>query len=167
MVLKARIKYREHALHFYKQHLGNGTFPKRMKSIKPYPKMDTPEAQTIVNEACQQVDKVILDQLIQEQERKLKQDQDSCQSLKKERLQQRKQRKAGNLKKEPQNAMVTVVQLQRELRDLQAKYTELCQKLTPVKQEPQESWNHSFYNLTTNTFNGWRRHATLPIITIL
>ena len=65
LAVKARIKYREHNLKGFKQHLKNGTFPRRMKSIKPYPKMETPEAQTIVNEACQQVDKVILDQMIQ------------------------------------------------------------------------------------------------------
>ena len=134
IALKTRIKNREHTLKQLSGHLKNGTFRKRMKSVKPYPKMDTSEAQTIVNEACQQVDKVILDQLIQEQALKLKQDRDSCENLKKERLQQRKQRKARKLVKEP-----TVVQLQRELRDLQSKYTELCQKLTPVKQEPQES----------------------------
>ena len=136
IALKARIKYREHTLKHLSGHLKNGTFPKRMKCIKPYPKMETPEAQTIVNEACQQVDKVILGQMIQEQALKLKQDQDSCQTLKKERLHQRKQRKA-TVKK----SMITVVQLQRELGDLQSKYTELYQKLNnaPVKQESPES----------------------------
>ena len=135
IALKARIKYREHTLKHLSGHLKNGTFPKRMKSIKPYPQMDTPEAQTIVNEACQQVDKVILGQMIQEQALKLKQDQDSFQTLKKERQEQRKQCKA-TVKKEP-----TMLQLQRELRDLQSKYTLLYQKMerTPVKEEPQES----------------------------
>lgn len=83
---KARIKYREHTLKQLSGHLKNGTFPKRMKSIKPYPKMETPESQTIVNEACQQVDKVILGQMMQEQALKLKQDQDTYQTMKKERL---------------------------------------------------------------------------------
>ena len=118
MTINARIKYREHTLQDYKQHLRNGTFPKRIKSLKPYPKMDTPEAQAKVNEACQQVDKIILEHMIQEQERKLKEDQDSLQTIKKAR------------KLEP-----TMVQLQRELKELQAKYTELCQKLTPVQQD--------------------------------
>ena len=77
LALKARIKHRTHSLQGYKQHLKNGTFPKRMKSIKPYPKMDTPQAQARVNEACQQVDKVILDQMVHEQALKLKQDQES------------------------------------------------------------------------------------------
>ena len=128
MALKARIKYREHALQDYKQHLKNGTFPKRIKSIKPYPTMDTPEAQAKVNEACQQVDKIILDHMIQEQERKLKEDQDSLQTIKKTCSQQRQQHKARKL--EP-----AMVHLQRELKELQAKYTELCQKLTPVQQD--------------------------------
>ena len=86
LALHARIKYREQALQGYKQHFKNSTLPRRMKSVKPYPKMHTPEAQTIVNEACQQVDKIILDQLILEQERKLKRDQDSLQTLKRERV---------------------------------------------------------------------------------
>ena len=139
MTIKAKIKYREHSLQQLSGHLKNGTFPKRMKSIKPYPQMDTPEAQAIVNAACDQVQGVILGQMIQEQALKLKQDRDSCENLKKERLQQRQQRKARKLERELQTSMITVVQLQRELRDLQSKYTELCQKLTPVKQEPQES----------------------------
>ena len=134
MALNARIKYRTQSLQSYKQHLKNGTFPKRMKSIKPYPKMDTPQAKAKVNEACQLVDKVILGQMIQDQALKLKEDQDSLQMIKKARLQQRQQRQARKLVIDP-----TVVQLQRDLKELQAKYTELCQKLTPVKQEPQES----------------------------
>ena len=120
MALKARIKYRTQSLQSYKQHLKNGTFPKRMKSIKPYPKMDTPKAQAKVNEACQLVEKVILGQMIQDQTLKLKEDQDSLQTIKKAR------------KLKP-----TVLQLQRELKELQAKYRDLSQKL--MKQESPES----------------------------
>ena len=127
MALKARIKHRTQSLQSYKQHLKNGTFPKRMKSIKPYPKMDTPQTQAKVIEACQLVDKVILGQMIQEQTLKLKEDQDSLQTIKKTRLQQRQASR-----KEP-----TVIQLQRELKDLQAKYRDLSQKL--MKQESPES----------------------------
>ena len=122
MALKARIKHRTQSLQSYKQHLKNGTFPKRMRSIKPYPKMDTPQAQAKVNESCQLVDKVILGQMIQEQTLKLKEDQDSLQTIK----------KARKLVKEP-----TVLQLQRELKDLKAKYRDLSQKL--MKQESPES----------------------------
>ena len=52
MTIKARIRYREHALKTFRKHLKNGTFPQRMKSIKPYPKMNSPEAQAAVNAAC-------------------------------------------------------------------------------------------------------------------
>ena len=124
MTIKARIKYREHTLKLLRGHLKNGTFPPRMKSIKPYPKMTSPEAQANVNAACQQVERVILDQMIQEQELKLKQDQDSCQTMKKQRESHRQQFKP------PQNPKKsTVVQLQRELKELQLKYTRLCSKL--------------------------------------
>ena len=128
LMLHARIKYREQAIQGFKQHLKNGTFPKRFKSLKPYPVMDTPESQTIVNKACQQVDQVILDQRMQDYERKLQQDRASLQSLKETRREQRQQHKTRKV--EP-----TVLQLQQELRDLQAKYTELSQKLK--KHEPQ------------------------------
>ena len=141
IALNARIKYRENALKGFKQHLKQGTFPRRVKSIKPYPKMDTPEAQNVVNAACEEVNKIILDQLIQEQTLKLKQDQDCYQTLKKVRQDQRQASKAKTLKtlnKEPKKTpKVLVLQLQRELKDLQTKYMKLEQTLK--KQEPQES----------------------------
>ena len=123
--VKARIRYREHTLKGFKQHLKNGTFPPRMKSIKPYPKMETPEAQTIVNAACQQVERIMLDQMIQEQEQKLAQDQDSYQTMRKQREGVRQTSKG---KAQPPRKS-TMVQLQQELKELQSKYTELCSKL--------------------------------------
>ena len=135
VTLHARIKHREKAIQGFQQHLRNGTFPKRMKSLKPYPTMETPETQAVVNEACQQAEKVLMGQRIQEYERKLQEDRTSLQALKETRRQQRQQQKAAP---PPKPSMtVTVSQLQQELRDLQYKYTELSQKLK--KQEPQES----------------------------
>ena len=75
MTIKARIRYREHAIKVFRKHLKNGTFPQRMKSINPYPKMSSPEAQNIVNAACDQVQCVILDVMIQEEQKKLAKDQ--------------------------------------------------------------------------------------------
>ena len=129
VTLHARIKHREKAIQGFQQHLRNGTFPKRMKSLKPYPTMESPEAQTKVNEACQQADQVILEQRIQDCERKLQQDRASLQTLKDTRREQRQQQ-SKTKKGEP-----TVLQLQKELRDLQAKYTELSQKVEPRPQE--------------------------------
>ena len=85
MTIKARIRYREHTLKGFRKHLLNGTCPQRMKSIKHYPKMSSPETQTVVNAACDLVQSVILDQMIQEEEKKLSQDQDSYQTLKDQR----------------------------------------------------------------------------------
>ena len=125
IALKARIKHRENSLKHLSGHLKNGTFPKRMKSIKPYPKMDTPQAQTIVNEACQQVDKVILGQMVQDQAMKLKQDQDSYEALRKQQQEGHQQRKApktlrtqiqqhASTAQHPKTS--TIAELQRELR---------------------------------------------------
>ena len=61
--LKARIKYREHTIKSLRHHLKKGTFPKRLKTLRPYPKMETPESQAIVNAACKQVHCVILDKM--------------------------------------------------------------------------------------------------------
>ena len=71
MTIKARIKYREQAIKGFRKHVKNGKFPQRMKSIRPYPKMSSPEAQAIVNAACDQVQCVILDQMRQEEEKNL------------------------------------------------------------------------------------------------
>ena len=133
-VLLTRIKYREAVIQGLNQHLKNGTFPKRMKSLKPYPTMENPETQAKVNEACQQAEKVLIEQRIQDYEVKLQQDRTSLQTLKETRREQRQQavkqrQQRKTWKKEP-----TVLQLQQELRDLQVKYTELSQKLTPVKE---------------------------------
>ena len=118
--VQARIKYREKLIKGFRQHLQKGTFPKRIKSLKPYPKMSTTESQTMVNAACQQAECVILDQMILAEDVKLKQDQSLCQALKEERQDQRTPRKPK---------MLTALQLQQELKELQAKYNELCRKL--------------------------------------
>lgn len=103
-----------------------------MKSIKPYPKMSSPEAQAIVNTACDQVQCVILDQMIQEEQKKLTQDQDMYQTL---LVQQQGDRQQLKKPKKPKKS--TVAQLQQELAELQSKYAELCTKL----ETPSETHN--------------------------
>ena len=124
MTIKARIRYHEYALKTFRKHLKNGSFPQRMKSIKPYPKMNSPEAQSIVNEACDQVQCVILDQMILDEEKKLMEDQDSYQALKVQRQGDRQQLTTPKNPKKP-----TMTQLQQELKELQSTYTQLCSKL--------------------------------------
>ena len=123
--LQARITYREKAIKGIRQHLKRGTFPKRFKSLRPYPKMDSPESQAVVNAACQQVDCVILDQMILDEEKKLTQEQAEYQTLKELRLRERSQRVKTTRK--PQKT--SVAQLRLELTDLQSKYAQLCEQL--------------------------------------
>lgn len=127
MTLKARIKYREQTLAQWKRHLTDGTFPKQIPTIKPYPKMESSHTQASVNEACYDFKKVILTQMIRDVQTKLEDDQNSLQTLKDTRREQRQHKK---------NAP-TVLQLQQELRDLQAQYKQLSQKveMTSVNQE--------------------------------
>ena len=120
--LQARIKYREQAIHCLNNHLKKGTFPKRFKSLRPYPIMQTRKSQAIVKAACQQVESVILDQMIQEERMKLKQDQTRYEVMKQERQSER-----ARVPRKPKT--VSVLQLQQELKALQAKYEQLSSKL--------------------------------------
>ena len=124
--IQARIKYREKAIKGFRNHLKKGTFPKRFKSLRPYPKMETPESQAVVNAACEQVHCVILDQMILDEEKKLLQDQTSYQAMKKERESTRSQ-----LPRKPQK--LSVAQLMQELTDLQSKYAQLYQQLNSTQ----------------------------------
>ena len=83
--VKARIKYQERILRELRRHAKWGTFPKWMTSIKPYQKMTTPEAQKIVDAACDTVKSDILEQVIVGTEMKLKEDEACCLSLINER----------------------------------------------------------------------------------
>ena len=130
-LLHVRIRQRERAIQGVKQHLKHGTFPKNMKRFKPYPKMENPQTQAKVNEVCQQAEKVILEQKLQDYECKQQGDRTKLQALQEARRKQRQQRKAAPPPKPSKT--VSVSQLQQELRDLQVKYTELSQKLTPTK----------------------------------
>ena len=123
--IQARIKYREKAIRGFRNHLKKGTFPKRFKSLRPFPKMESPETQAVVNAACEDVHCVILDQMILDEEKKLVQDQTSYQTMKKERACERSQ--LLKTSKKPQKLSVT--QLMQELTDLQSKYTRLCNQL--------------------------------------
>ena len=120
--LQARIKYREKAIKGLRHHLTKGTFPKRFKSLRPYPMMETPESQVIVNATCQQVECVILEQMALNEEIKFKEDQTTYQMMKEERK--------GELSQVPRKPkMITAIDVMRELAELQLKYDKLCSKL--------------------------------------
>ena len=127
--IQARIKYREKAIKGFRNHLKKGTFPKRFKSLRPYPKMDSPESQAVVNAACEQVHCVILDQMILDEEKKLVQDKTSYQAMKKEREGER----AQLLKTARESQKLSVTQLMQEITDLQCKYAQLYQQLNSTQ----------------------------------
>ena len=127
--IQARIKYREKAIKGFRNHLKKGTFPKRFKSLRPFPKMDSPETQAVVNAACEQVHCVILDQMILDEEKKLLQDHDNYQAMKKQRECERSQ--LLKTSKKPQKLSVT--QLMQELTELQSKYAQLYQQLNSTQ----------------------------------
>ena len=134
LALQARLKYREQTIKAFQRHLKQGTFPKRMKSIKPFPKMNTSEGQAIVNEACEQVQKLILDQMLVEEQQKLTQEQEMYQTLKEQQLTERVLRK----KSEPRqprkpSKKSSVAQLQEELTLLQTSVAQLCSLLDTNK----------------------------------
>ena len=124
--IQARIKYREKAIKGFRNHLKKGKFPKRFKSLRPYPKMDSPESQAVVNAACERVHFVILDQMILDEEKKLEQDQTSYQTMKKEREGERSQ-----LPRKPKK--LSVAQLMQELTELQSKYAQLYHQLNSTQ----------------------------------
>lgn len=99
MTLKARIRYRKNAIKGFRKHAKNGTFPHRMKSIKPYPKMSYPESQKLIDAACVQVQCAILDVMIQEEEKKLKEDREACKTLLAQRQSDRKHLRVKKPKK--------------------------------------------------------------------
>ena len=84
--------------------------------------MESPETQSVVNAACEQVHCVILDQMILDEEKKLTQDQTSYEALRKEREGERSQL-PRKLKK------LSVTQLMQELTELQSKYAPLWSQL--------------------------------------
>ena len=129
MTIQARLKYRQRRIKTLKTHLQNGTFPQRMKSIKPYPKMNSPESQRIVNAACEQAQCVILDQMLVEEEKKLAQDQAQFQGL----LEQKRKVCKKRVKKP------SMVQILKELAELQEKYNQVCKTLETTQEHSTET----------------------------
>ena len=112
----SRIKYRERRIQTLKTHVQKGTFPPRMKSIKPIPKMATPESQRIVTAACEQAQRVLLNQMLMEEEKKLTQEQGLFQWKKK-------------------RSKPSITQVLKDLQELQDKYHHVCQVLETTQQQ--------------------------------
>ena len=74
-----KVCYHERKLKTLQSHLDRGTFPKTLR-MKTFPKMKTPQGQTLVHEACDEVQKIMLIQMVEEQKQALAQAQKEVQS---------------------------------------------------------------------------------------
>ena len=77
---RAKLYYHERKLKEFQEHLKRGTYPKNMR-LRPYPKMKTPQGQDLIHEACEEVQKIMLIQMVEEEQQALTQEQKVYKSL--------------------------------------------------------------------------------------
>ena len=77
-----KLCYHERKLKALQSHLERGTIPKTLR-LKTFPKMKTPQGQALIHEACDEVQKIMLIQMVEEQRQALAQAQKEYQSLQK------------------------------------------------------------------------------------
>ena len=77
---QAKLFYRERKLKALQSHLERGTTPKTLR-LKSFPKMKTPQGQALIHEACDEVQKLMLIQMVEEERQALAQAQKEYQSL--------------------------------------------------------------------------------------
>ena len=80
MISRAKLHYHERKLKEFQTHLKRGTTPKTLR-LKSYPKMKTLEGQTLIHEACDEVQKIMLIQMVEEERQALTQAQKTYKSL--------------------------------------------------------------------------------------
>jgi len=96
--------------------------------ITPYPKMNTSEGQATVNTACDEVQRVILNEMAIEEQQKLTQEQDLYKTFKSPPKQMEKTKKQVQRK-------TSVTQLQKELTQLQANVAHLSSLMDTNKKD--------------------------------
>ena len=77
-----KVGYHERKLKALQSHLERGTIPKTLR-LKSFPKMKTSQGQALVHEACDEVQKIMLIQMVEEQKQALAQAQKDYQSFQK------------------------------------------------------------------------------------
>ena len=77
-----KVCYYERKLKALQSHLERGTIPKTLR-LKTFPKMKTSQGQALVHEACDEVQKIMLIQMVEEQKQALVQAQKEYQSFQK------------------------------------------------------------------------------------
>ena len=112
---QAKLFYRERKLKELQSHLERGTTPKTLR-LKVFPKMKTPEGQALIHEACDEVQKIMLIQMVEEERQAVAQAQKEYQSLQKPKED-------------------TIKSLRKELKSLRAQLSKLQ---TPVNTQTQD-----------------------------
>ena len=85
MTSGAKLSHHERTLRELHSHLERGTFPNTLR-LKSFPKMKTPQGQALVHEACQEVQKIMLIQMVEEQKQALAQAQKEVKNCPLERI---------------------------------------------------------------------------------
>ena len=80
MISRAKLRYHERKLRELHTHLDQGTFPKSLK-LKASVNMKTPEGQSLIHEACKEVQKIMLIQMAEDEQQALTHAQKEYQSL--------------------------------------------------------------------------------------
>ena len=79
---QAKLWYHERKLKTLQSHLERGTISKTLR-LKTFPKMKTPQGQALIHEACDEVQKIMLIQMVEEEQQALAQAQKEYKSLSK------------------------------------------------------------------------------------
>ena len=109
-----KVYRRERKLRTLYSHLDEGTFPKTLR--KTFPKMKTPEGQAVIQEACGEVQQLMLIQMVEEQRQMLSQAQKEVQSCPKDTIK--------SLRKEIKSLRAQLLKLQTASSKAQVKQTE-------------------------------------------
>ena len=122
---QAKLFYRERKLKELQSHLERGTTPKTLR-LKSFPKMKTLQGQALIHEACDEVQKIMLIQMVEEERQALAQAQKEYKSL-----------------QEPKED--TIKSLRKELKSLRA---QLLKLQTPVNTQISEAEDNPENGLT-------------------
>ena len=113
-----KVGYHERKLKALQSHLERGTIPKTLR-LKTFPKMKTSQGQALIREACDEVQKMMLIQMVEEQKQALAQAQKEYQSFQKP-----KEDTIKSLQKELKSLRTQLWTLQTSNAEIQVKPTE-------------------------------------------
>ena len=138
---QAKLLYHKRKLKTLQSHLERGTIPKTLR-LKTFPKMKTPQGQALVHEACDEVQKIMLMQMVEEQRQALAQAQKEYQSLQKPKVD-------------------TIKSLRKELKSLRAQLLKLQTPVNTQTSEPEDNPENQLKAQVKHEFGQSRRRFVL------